>query len=425
MRLEIRPSKLSGSVQIPSSKSHTIRAVTIASLASGQSIISQPLDCLDTRAAVEVYRALGAQIETVGDRWKVEGTGGSLSQPQAEIDVGNSGTTLRMAMGSAALLPNSAKVRFTGDEQIRRRPHGPLLKSLNDLGAKAVSLAGNGTAPLEISGQLSGGKTTIEGTTSQYVSSLLLCTPLAENDSEIRVQKLNEWPYVQITLDWLNSQGIRYEQEEWSLFKVHGRQSYGSFRRSIPADFSSASFFLVAAAITGSTVTLRGLEMSDSQGDKAVVDYLEMMGAQIDCEDRLIRIIGGELEGTDIDMNTTPDALPAMAVAGAVARGQTRLVNVPQARIKETDRIACMAQELKKMGIRCEELPDGLVVEGGNLKAADLSGRDDHRIVMALAVAGLAAKGTTRIDTAQAAAVTFPNFTELMSQLGADMRMIS
>ena len=422
MRIEIQPSSLSGSVRIPGSKSHTIRALAIGSLAHGESIIEQPLDSLDTQAAVNTYRALGAVIDTAGPGWRVVGTGGRLQAPKKPIDVGNSGTALRIAMGSAALLPSAIKVTFTGDEQIRRRPHGPLLQSLNDLGAKARSIAADGTAPLEISGQLAGGKTTVDGTTSQYLSSLLLACPLAKADSEIRVDNLNEWPYVQITLDWLNSQGIKYQQEGWSNFLVQGGQTYGGFRRAIPGDFSSATFFLVAAAITGSTVSLEGLEMSDSQGDKAVLDYLELMGASVERQQHQIKITGGQLEGIDIDMNTMPDALPAMAVAAAVAQGQSRLFNVPQARIKETDRIAGMAKELAKMGIRCQELPDGLIIHGGSLKGAELCGHADHRIVMALAVAGLAAKGTTTIDTAEAAAVTFPNFVELMTNVGADIK---
>ncbi|NIA08180.1 MAG: 3-phosphoshikimate 1-carboxyvinyltransferase [Actinobacteria bacterium] len=424
MRLEIEPSRLNGTVRIPASKSHTIRAVAIAALANGKSVIEGPLDSLDTLSAVRIYRALGAQIDTSGANWIVNGTAGKLHEPIEIIDVGNSGTALRMAMGSAALLPASAKAQFTGDEQIRSRPHGPLLKGLNDLGAKAVSLGGDGRAPLEIGGELAGGKTVIRADSSQYLSSLLLCCPLAKGDSEIKVEHLNEWPYVQMTLDWLNSQGIRYEQDDWRAFKIHGNQSYGAFQRRIPADFSSATFFLVAAAITGSSLTLEGLEMSDSQGDKAVADYLELMGAEVQREADLIKVNGGELEGAEIDMNQTPapDALPAMAVAAAAAKGKTSLVNVPQARIKETDRITGMAKELGKMGIRCEELKDGLVIHGGELQAAEVCGHNDHRIVMALAVAGLAAKGTTRVDTAEAVAVTFPNFVELMTNVGAAMR---
>ncbi len=421
MRIQIQPSRLSGTVRIPGSKSHTIRALAIASLAHGQSVIESPLDSLDTHAAVNTYRALGALIDMTGPNWTVEGTAGQLQAPKRPIDVGNSGTTLRIAMGSAALLPSAAKVKFTGDQQIRSRPHGPLLQSLNDLGAKARSLAGQGKAPLEISGQLTGGKTTVDGITSQYLSSLLLACPLAKNDSQIRVNNLNEWPYVQITLDWLNSQGIKYQQDDWNFFHVQGGQTYSGFRRSIPADCSSATFFLVAAAITGSTVSLEGLKMCDSQGDKAVVDYLELMGARVERQDDQITITGGQLEGIDIDMNTMPDALPAMAVAAAVAAGQSRLFNVAHARIKETDRIAGMAKELTKMGIRCQELPDGLIIHGGSLKGADLAGHADHRIVMALAVAGLAAKGTTTVDTAEAAAVTFPNFVELMTNVGANI----
>jgi 3-phosphoshikimate 1-carboxyvinyltransferase len=421
MYIKIQPSRLNGSVRVPGSKSHTIRAVAIASLANGESVIEQPLDSLDTQAAVNTYRELGAVIDTAGPHWRIDGTAGRPKKGLKMIDVGNSGTVLRIAMGSAALLPAGAKVTFTGDEQIRSRPHGPLLQSLNDLGAKSRSIAGGGRAPLEISGQLTGGKTTVDGASSQYLSSLLLACPLAKDDSDIQVDNLNEWPYVQITLDWLNGQGIKYQQEDWSRFLVQGGQTYGSFGRVIPADFSSATFFLVAAAITGATLTLKGLEMSDSQGDKAVVDYLELMGAKVQRRPDQIKITGGELEGIEIDMNAMPDALPAMAVAAAMARGRSRLFNVAHARIKETDRIAGMAKELTKMGIGCEELPDGLVVHGGSLKGAELCGYGDHRIVMALAVAGLVAKGTTVVDSAEAVAVTFPNFVELMTNIGANI----
>ncbi len=201
-----------------------------------------------------------------------------------------------------------------------------------------------------------------------------------------------------------------------------GGQRYRAFDRPVPGDFSSATFFLVAAAITGSEITLVGLDRSDTQGDKVVLDYLAAMGAAIEWLPEGVRIRGGELRGGEFDLNATPDALPAMAVAACFAEGETRLVNVPQARIKETDRIAVMARELAKMGGRVVELPDGLVVQGGGLRGAVVDGHGDHRVVMALAVAGLAAPGRTEVTTAEAAAVTFPNFVDLMRSLEARIR---
>jgi 3-phosphoshikimate 1-carboxyvinyltransferase len=190
----------------------------------------------------------------------------------------------------------------------------------------------------------------------------------------------------------------------------------------VPGDFSSATFFLVAGALGGNDVTLTGLDMNDTQGDKAVVDMLKAMGARIDIGEDAIRVAGGELVGGEFDLNATPDALPAMAVAGCFARGTTRLVNVPQARLKETDRIAVMHQALSTLGGKVTELPDGLVIEHSELKGGNVHGHADHRVVMALAVAATACKKATTIDTAETAAVTFPNFTELMTSLGAKLR---
>jgi len=437
MKLIVKKSRLAGEVVIPASKSHTIRAVAIASGALGESAIRKPLVSGDTEAAVNCYRALGAMIDTSDSEiWKVIGTGGKFTAPEHPIDVCNSGTTLRIAMGSAALADSDQSTTFTGDEQIQTRPVGPLMDALADLGAKCASLKNDGKAPLEVTGKLTGGKTTIAATTSQYLTSLLLCTPLATKDTEIDVTLLNEPGYVQMTLDWLDRQQIEYEKQPPLLrfseakrrgckFKIKGGQKYKSFDATIPADFSSATFFLCAAALAADEVTLLGLDFSDSQPDKAVVDYLKAMGADISIERNSVTIKAAPLKGIEIDMNKTPDALPAMAVTAAFAEGETRLVNAAQARSKETDRIKCMAEELKKMAVDIEELPDGLIIQGGQPKPAELHGRSDHRTVMALSLAGLAADGQCSIDTAEAMSVTFPGYVELMESIGANMQVVS
>ena len=424
MKLIVKKSRLAGEVVIPASKSHTIRAVAIASLAEGESAIRKPLVSGDTQAVVDCYRALGAQIDTSDSAfWKVIGTGAKFTAPPQPIDVGNSGTTLRIAMGSAALVEADQTITFTGDEQIQTRPVGPLMDALADLGAKCTSLKNNGKAPLEVTGKLTGGKTTIAATTSQYLTSLLLCTPLAATDTEIDVTLLNEPGYVQMTLDWLDRQQIEYEKQQLRKFKIKGGQKYKSFDAAIPADFSSATFFLCAAALAADKVTLLGLDFSDSQPDKAVVDYLKAMGADISIERNSVTIKASPLKGIEIDMNKTPDALPAMAVTAAFAEGTTKLVNVAQARSKETDRIKCMAEELEKMAIDIEELPDGLIIQGGQPKPAELHGRSDHRTVMALSLAGLRLDGQCTIDTAEAMSVTFPDYVELMTSIGANMEV--
>jgi 3-phosphoshikimate 1-carboxyvinyltransferase len=426
MKLIVKKSRLKGTVSIPASKSHTIRAVAIASLADGTSLIHNPLDSSDTSAAVDCYRALGADIDTSNSKlWKVAGTAGNVATPRETIDVQNSGTTLRIALGSAALAPPGRGTTFTGDEQIRSRPVGPLLESLNELGATCVSLNNNGKAPIRVTGPLTGGKTSIAAFTSQYLSSLLLCAPMAPKDSEIDVTVLNEPGYVQMTLDWLDKQQIEYENDNMRKFRVRGNQRYKSYEGAVPADFSSATFFLCAAALVGDEVTLLGLDFADSQPDKAVLEYLQAMDANIRIGDGSITVNASPLHGTEIDMNKTPDALPAMAVVGAFAEGTTKLLNVPQARTKETDRIKCMAEELKKMNVEVEELPDGLIVGGGNPKPAALHGWGDHRIVMALSVAALLLDEPSVIDTAEAMKVTFPQYAQLMRELGADMELRS
>ena len=409
---------LEGKVQVPASKSHTIRAVVIASLAAGESRILGPLDSRDTGAAVRVYRGLGAEIEPGPDCWSVKGTGGELSTPVDVLDVENSGTTLMMALGSCALLRKGYAV-LTGDAQTRRRPADPLVFSLNHLGAWAFSTRENGRAPFVVRGRLRGGTTSLEAHSSQYLSSLLLNAPLGEGEAHVQVPLLNEQPYVEMTMDWMRRQGISFEQEGLREFRILGGQAYRPFQRRIPGDFSSATFFLAAGALAENDITCCGLDINDPQGDKAVIDYLRLMGAQVEVEGETVRVRGRGLSGADIDLNQTPDALPMMAVLGCLAKGKTRLLHVPQARIKETDRIAVMAQELKKMRARIEETADGLLIEESELKGTEVHGHGDHRVVMALAVAGLHASGDTKIDTAEAVAVTFPQFADWMVRLGA------
>ena len=330
---------------------------------------------------------------------------------------------MRVVLGSCALLKEGMAV-VTGDAQIRNRPAGPLAESLGDLGASVRSTRGNGKPPFVIRGRLRGGETTIDGFDSQYVTSLLLNAPLSDGDTIIHVEGLNERPYIQITIDWLERQGIEFEHEDMQVFRVPGGQKYKTVDHRIPADFSSATFFLAAGALGENDVTLHGLDLNDPQGDKAVIDYLRQLGARVDVHDDGIRVHAGQLQGAELDMNATPDALPMMAVVGCFAKGTTTLANVPQARIKETDRISVMCQELSRMGANVRELEDGLVIEESDLVGTEVDGHGDHRVVMALAVAGLTGRGETVIRSAEAVNVTFPAFRNCMTELGADLNQI-
>lgn len=411
------PVALSGSVQVPASKSHTIRALLIASFAEGTSRIRRPLYSADTLSCLDACRKLGALIEDREDGWEVLspipfGTGDDVY-----IDVGNSGTSLYLLTALAAVI--GRKVHFDGDEQIRSRSADRLLDALKALGAEIES-SEKGCAPYWVKGPLKGGECSIECPTSQYLSALLLAAPLlqgADRECIIKVPLLMEQPYAEMTLKWMEKQSITWKQQEMREFTISGGQKYNSFDEAIAADFSSATFFFCAAALTGSSLLIKGLDMEDSQGDKDVLKYLEAMGAVVNHKGNGIEVSGGDLKGVELDLNDTPDALPAIAVTACYAAGETRIVNVPQARMKETDRISVMTEELRKMGAEIEETPDGMIIQGSPLTGSTVKGHGDHRVVMALSIASLGAAGETKIDTAEAVNITYPGFFEQLEAL--------
>ncbi|MDR3238038.1 MAG: 3-phosphoshikimate 1-carboxyvinyltransferase [Spirochaetia bacterium] len=421
MKFKVNKSSLSGTIPIPGSKSHTIRALAFALLARGESLIERPLFSTDTESCLSMIQQLGAKVKKEGDNWRVTGTGGKILVPDDVIDVGNSGTSLYIGIGLAALADGSTV--FTGDHQIRSRPSQNLLLAINHLGGNAFSTRKNGKPPVVVSGPIAGGGTTLEAVTSQYLSSLLIALPCAPRDSVIDVTKLNEQPYVDMTMAWMEKLGVYCENRDYRQFLIKGGQRYRSFSEAIPADFSAAVFFMSAAAITGSELVLEGLDYNDSQGDREVANILKKMGADVKVDKRRTVIKGKKLTGGVFDLNDIPDSLPSLAVAACFAEGETRLVNVPQARLKETDRISVMCAELSKLGADIQELPDGLVIKGksSGLSGGRVNGHYDHRVVMALAVGGLACEGGLEVDTAEASAITFPDFFDLMKTAGADI----
>lgn len=428
MHITMTPAPLRGTITIPGSKSHTIRALVIATLAHGTSTIEAPLVSSDTLSCLEGCRAFGATIQTTTatganghDVWSVEGTAGQPRLPADIINVGNSGTTMNFLTGTASLV-NGYTV-LTGDEQIRRRPVQPLLDALTPLGVEAHSAPQTGCPPVVVRGTLRGGRTSVRSKISQFLSSLLVNCPLCPQDTEINALDLGEKPYVKMTLAWLDRQGIRYTQHNLEYFRIAGGQSYHAFQERIPADFSSATFFVCAAALPDSDIVLCGLDFGDTQGDKAVVDMLRSMGADIQHTDAGLHIRGGQLEGTELDLSDVPDALPALAVVGCLASGTTRLYNVAHARLKETDRIATMCRELRAMGATIEEHLDGMTIHQSQLQGAPVQSHHDHRIAMALAIAGTVASGTTRIADVDAINITFPQFPTLLRQLGATVHL--
>ncbi|HKJ86578.1 MAG TPA: 3-phosphoshikimate 1-carboxyvinyltransferase [Spirochaetia bacterium] len=435
MKATVHPGRLSGRVAIPGSKSHTIRALLVASLAAGESLIRGALDSEDTAACIRILRDLGVKIDDTapggtapgrkpgdGLALRVVGRSGVFDAPAHPLDCANSGTTLYLALSLAAL--QGFPVSFTGDEQLQRRSAGPLLRALESAGARVTREGTGDCVPLTVRGPLEGGEVVVECPTSQYLSSLLLAAPLSKRGLDIRVPLLNERPYVELTLSWLESQSIAYSRDGWDRFTVPGGQAYRAFDRLVPADFSSATFFLVAGALSNSPLEITGLDMNDSQGDRGVVRVLERLGCRVNVDGQLLTIAGPAadeppLAGGDVDLNAMPDALPALAVLGTRCATPLRLVNVPQAREKETDRIAVMARAITTLGGRAEELPDGLVVHPSELAGSTVDSAGDHRVAMALAIAGLVASAPVTITNAGVAGITFPGFYEKLAACGA------
>jgi 3-phosphoshikimate 1-carboxyvinyltransferase len=415
MIASVERSVLSGEVYAPPSKSYTHRAILITALGPGGTVL-RPLISADTRATISASEAFGAKV-AVGEKVEIQGVNDRPRTPEDVINVLNSGTTMRFCAAVAALTDGAV---LTGDSSIRTRPNGPLLGTLNDLGATAFSIRNNGKAPLVVRGKISGGTTRLNGgVSSQFLSALLIAAPLAKGDTKIIIDgELKSRPYAEITLDMLADAGVRVEAERQEFF-VQGGQSFGLKGYTIPGDFSSASYPLAAAAITGSEVTVKGI-LPSRQGDSAIIDILGRMGTKVswDREKGDLKIKGGELEGIEVDASLTPDLVPTIAVLGAVARGKTTVVNAEHVRHKETDRLHAMAVELARMGADIRERPDGLEIVGGKLHGASVHGYHDHRIVMALTVAGFVAGGT-EIDTAESVDVSYPGFFEQMAGAGA------
>jgi 3-phosphoshikimate 1-carboxyvinyltransferase len=427
MDVTIAPSTVHGTVRAPPSKSYTHRAILAAGYAEG-AVVMDPLLSADTRATARAVEAFGGSVEIAADenRLEVDGFDGSPGVPTDVIDCANSGTTMRLVTATAGLVDGTTVL--TGDESLRSRPQGPLLDALVDLGGRAESTRGNGQAPLVVTGPIDGGTVAIPGdVSSQYVTALLMAG--ANTDEGIRVDletELKSAPYVEITLDVLATFGVEAERTA-DGFAVEGGQRYdASGEYAVPGDFSSLSYLLAAGAIAAHDgLTLEGAVPS-AQGDTAIVDIVERMGATVDWdrEAGTIHVSQSPLSGTTVDVGDTPDLLPTIAALGAVAEGETRIENVEHVRYKETDRVSAMAEELTKLGATVTEHEDELVVDGDDseLVGARVDGRKDHRIVMALSVVGLVAAGETTVEGGEHVDVSFPDFFDVLAELGATVR---
>ncbi len=422
--LRIHPSRLKGEIVIPSSKSHTLRAIVFAFLAKGVSVIEKILPSPDTEAMIRAVTLLGAEVTRDGQTLKVKGVAGQPKVADDVIQCGNSGQVLRFIGAISAL--NPAYTILTGDASIRHsRQVAPLLTGLSELGAIALSSRGDGYAPILIKGPLTRNMATIEGQDSQPVSGLLMAAAFAPHPIDLHVVNPGEKPWVSLTLDWFSRLGIPFTASDFTHYRMQGSAKIDAFHYIVPGDFSSLAFPIAAALITDSELVIRNVDMSDIQGDKIVISHLRQMGAKIDLileEKTLIVRRGSLLKGMRIDINDCIDALPILAVVGCFAEGKTEIFNGSIARKKESDRIALMASELKKMGGKIEEREDGLVIESCPLQGAYLETHNDHRLALSLSVAAFGAFGESVIANVECVDKTYPSFYSDFIGLGAKIK---
>ncbi|KXA97765.1 hypothetical protein AKJ37_02350 [candidate division MSBL1 archaeon SCGC-AAA259I09] len=425
-RLLVEPSEIGGRIEAQPSKSYTHRLLAISLLADGKSSISNPLLSLDTKATLEAIRFFGADVKNADGGWEVFGTGGDLKPYDKVINVRNSGTTLRFMTAISALSPES--VRLTGDKSILRRPMGPLVESLSDLGVYVRCEGPSGRPPVVVGEGLVGGETRIVGTvSSQFVSGVLIVSPYSEVGVDLEVEEgLKSKPYVEMTLKTLEIAGAEIKSERSLMsYSIPGNQIFQPIDYTVPGDFSSAAFLLGAGALSERGVEVTNLDPDDVQGDKRIIELLKDFGAEVNVGRETVSVSsGGGLEGIDVDCSDTPDLVPVLAVLGAVAEGQTRLYNIAHLRFKEVDRIYALVRELKKLGVRVEESEDDLKIYGkGRLKGGELDSHGDHRMVMSLAIAGLVADDVVKIKGAESINVSYPRFVEDMRRLGAKVKV--
>lgn len=413
-----------GTVSVPGSKSITNRALPIAALARGESVLTGALFSDDTRYMVEALHQLGIEVESdeANDSFRVVGGDGTFPAAAADLFIGNSGTTVRFL--TAVLTLGNGVFRIDGVPRMRSRPIQPLIDALNDLGSIVESEAGTGCPPVRVTaGGLPGGSVSVPGDqSSQYFSALLIAAPYARDGVEILVEgDLVSKPYMPMTARVMQAFGVKVELDEiaWQRFAVAPGQHYSGRRYQIEPDASNASYFFAAAAVTGGRVRIEGLGRESTQGDLNFVKVLEAMGARVEIGEDYTEVMGppnGELRGVDLDLNAISDTAQTLAAIAPFATGPTTIRGVEHARLKETDRVAALATELRKMGQLVEERPDGLTIVPQPVTPTDIDTYDDHRMAMSFGVATLRAPGIRILDPG-CTAKTFPDYFERLTAL--------
>ncbi len=422
--LEITPvaGPIRGRIRPPGSKSITNRALVCAALADGNSMLSGTLDSEDTRVMIENLGRLGFEVMPRKARTNllVRGTGGCVPALEAELFCANSGTTMRFLAALVTL--GHGSFRLDGVERMRERPIGDLLDALRQLGARIVSENSNDCPPVVVHANgLRGGLAKVRGDiSSQFLSGLLMAAPTAFAPIELEIDgTLVSQPYVEMTLAVMQAFGADVETDaKLARFKIVP-QPYRAREYAIEPDASAASYFWAAAAITGGEVTVEGLSAESLQGDVAFVDCLEQMGCNVQRESNSIAVSGRSLKGINVDMNAISDTVQSLAVVALFADGPTTIFNVSHIRHKETDRLAAVATELRKLGANVHEQSDGLTIQPGKLSAAAIDTYRDHRMAMSFALSGLRIAGV-RINDPQCVEKTYPRFFDDLKELTRD-----
>lgn len=400
-RIRIEPTgPVNWTVDVPGSKSHTNRALICASLANGMSILEGASISDDSRILVDALVQTGIPV----DGTKVHGLGGRIPAPGGEFFFGNAGTSLRFFTGLAAL--GEGRFAIDGDARMRERPIGGLVRALRDLGCEIAYGKREGFPPLLLDARgLRGGQTSItDDASSQFVSSVLLVAPYARDEVILQVDEgLPSWPYVELTLRVMRDFGVEVRREGM-LFQIRPA-AYRPHRCEIEPDPAAANYFHAAAAVTGGRVEVRGFRRGE--GEARFVDILEAMGGR----------------GIDVDMNDCPDSVQTLAVVALFAKGPTRIRNVRNLRVKETDRIRALATELRKLGARVTEFAEGLEIEPAPIRPAVIETYGDHRMAMSFAVAALAFPGI-EIRDPECVSKSFPGFFEKLESLGVRIEKV-
>ena len=409
--IEIQPvEKVSGTVTVPGSKSYTNRALLIAALADGVSRLEKPLVSDDTKFMIRALKGFGIKVEEEPNAFIVSGKAGKLITPKEDIFVGNAGTAMRFLTTFAALA--KGKIRLDGDERMRERPLADLLECLGQMGVKAIPVYHNGCPPIDIEGEgVPGGEVTLLGNkSSQYLTSLLLSAPYFKNDTSILIEgDLTSKSYADITLDIMQTFGVTAENDSYQKFSVQTGQTYKPQTYKVEGDWSSASYFLAAAAVTGGDITLSGVNPDSVQGDAQFPAVLEKMGSEVKKTVDSLQLIGSSLKGITINMNNMPDAVQTLAVIALFAKGETVIEGIGNLRIKETNRIEALANELGRLGAEVEAGKDFLIVRPGKYRGAEIETYNDHRMAMSFAVAGLKIPGV-KIKNPKCVEKSFPDF---------------